>query len=156
MKKLFIIVAALFVAVSFSSCDKDEEKNLPVTNASLAGTWQITHSEGWETFNDGFRQDYSDTYPLVSDGNYYWTYTFDENGTCVEDYHNTDSDHADEYTYFISGNVLTMTGKTDSDLNFVVTIKKLTSSQLILFSSETFGDGNSLSATENTSTYKRL
>lgn len=84
MKKLFLIVAALFAVVSFSACsddDKDINPNL------IIGTWQITLDEGWATFSDGTRDDWSHIYPDVSDGNYYWTYTFEGNGTCTRKSH---------------------------------------------------------------------
>ena len=81
MKKLFLIVAAMFAAVSFSACSDDDDKD---KDASIVGTWQITYYEGWATFSDGTRDDWSDAYPLTTEGNYYWTYTFNENGTCVQ------------------------------------------------------------------------
>ena len=80
MKKLFLIVAAMFAVVSFSACSDDDDNK----DASIVGTWQITYYEGWATFSDGTRDDWSDAYPLTSEGNYYWTYTFNENGTCVQ------------------------------------------------------------------------
>ena len=41
MKKLFLIVAAMFVAVSFSACSDDKDE------ASIVGEWQLTHSVGY-------------------------------------------------------------------------------------------------------------
>ena len=61
MKKLFLIVTTIFMAVSFSACsDDDKDDNLPITTANLAGTWQITLDEGWATYSDGTRDDRSD------------------------------------------------------------------------------------------------
>ena len=65
MKKLFLIVAAMFAVVSFSSCSDDDNKD-----ASIVGTWQITHSEGWVTYSDGTRDEISEDYPAIDDA--YW------------------------------------------------------------------------------------
>ena len=43
MKKLFLIVAAMFAVVSFSACSDDDDNK----DASIVGTWQITYYEGW-------------------------------------------------------------------------------------------------------------
>lgn len=135
MKKLFFIAAALFAATSFSACS-DEDEN--INPNQIIGTWQISSEEGWATYSDGSRDDWAVTYPDASDGNYYWTYTFREDGICVResyaDYHDSSDDYTDEYSYSISGNTLTMMGKTDSDLSFTGTIKELSSNKLVLFS----------------------
>ena len=102
MKKLFLIVAAMFAVVSFSSCSDDDDNK----DASIVGTWQITYYEGWATFSDGTRVDWSDAYPLTSEGNYYWTYTFNENGTCVQtDYSDNKNDDSSpmHFTYSVNG-----------------------------------------------------
>ena len=66
MKKLFLIVAAMFAAVSFSACSDDDDKD-----ASIIGTWMIAHSEGWVIYSDGTRDDFNDDYPNDIDY-YYW------------------------------------------------------------------------------------
>lgn len=45
MKKLFLIVAAMFAAVSFSACSDDDDKIDP---NQIVGTWQITREVGYE------------------------------------------------------------------------------------------------------------
>ena len=100
MKKLFLIVAAMFAVVSFSACSDDDDNK----DAAIVGTWQITYYEGWATFSDGTRDDWSDAYPLTSEGNYYWTYTFNENGTCVQtDYSDNKNDDSSpmHFTYSV-------------------------------------------------------
>ena len=52
MKKLFLIVAAMFVAVSFSACSDDKDDN---QDASIVGTWQITLEKGWETMKQSYQ-----------------------------------------------------------------------------------------------------
>lgn len=149
-KKLFLIVAAMFAVVSFSACSDDDDNK----DASIVGTWQITYYEGWATFSDGTRDDWSDAYPLTSEGNYYWTYTFNENGTCVQtDYSDNKNDDSSpmHFTYSVNGNTLTMTESTGEFQN-VFQIKKLSQSQLVLFRS---GE-DAHEKFEETETYKRI
>lgn len=148
MKKLFLIVVAMFAAVFFSACsDDDKADNLPITTANLAGTWQITLDEGWDTYTtDGQREYWSDVYPDVSEDNYYWTYTFDTNGVCIiKDYDDYSQEETDYCTYSIVGNTLAIKGE---GFNHAGTIKKLSQSQLILFYSD--------EDCEYTETYKRI
>ena len=46
MKKLFLIVAAMFAVVSFSACSDDDDKD--VNPNQIIGTWQITREVGYE------------------------------------------------------------------------------------------------------------
>ena len=45
MKKLFLIVAAMFAVVSFSACSDDDKDINP---NQIIGTWQITREVGYE------------------------------------------------------------------------------------------------------------
>lgn len=156
MKKLFFIAAVLSASALFPACsDKHDNKISP---AQLVGTWQITLDEGWEIFaEDGSREEWSTSYPDASEGNYYWTLTFKENGVCIyeshSDTHSPDIDYTAEYTYTVSGNTLTtQRKKEESDLDFSGTIKKLSSDQLVLFRSGSDADGQF----EQTETYKKV
>lgn len=62
MKKLFLIVAALFVAVSFSSCDKDEDKDV-----SIVGSWQLVSVASYDEYS-GWEERYADIF-LVLESN---------------------------------------------------------------------------------------
>ncbi len=139
MKKLFFFAATLFAVVSFSTCSDDDEPNLPLTPASLAGTWQIVHDEGWET-NNGKKISY--TVDLPDEEGFYWTYTFNKNGTCVETYYENDK-NLDEYhwAYSISDNILSIKNTTDETIEDWQ-IKKLTETKLVLFYRD---DGQALS-----------
>ncbi len=158
MKKLFFLAAALFAACSLSACS-DEEENSTLTPDQIIGTWQITLDQGWATYADGTRDDWSVTYPDASDGNYYWTYTFREEGTCVReshaDYYTPGENHTDEYSYTIAGNRLTMKCTTDSDLDFACTIQSLSSKQLVLYTRDTEAS-ISHEEFEETEIYKRV
>lgn len=154
MKKLFIIVAALFVAVSFSACsDEDDNKINP---HHIVGTWQITLIEGWSVDNDGTRDEWSDSYPAIDDDDYYWTYTFDGHGKMKRvSYTNQSVNNSTNGTYTVSNNILTIIEK-GGNRNYEETqefqIKKLTSSQLILFEHRIEPEFKE----EDTYTYKRL
>ncbi len=152
MKKLFFCAAALLAAISFSACSDDDEPNLPATPANIAGTWQIVHSQGWEIY-DGKKEPWSDDYPMASEDNYYWTYTFDKGGTCTRtSYEDGDSPYSWARSYSISGNTLTLKDDEYPDEGDIYQIKSLTESQLVLFES----GKDSESSWESTETYKRL
>lgn len=155
MKKLLFFTAVLFAAVSFSACSDDNDDNLPITPANIAGTWQIIRLEGSSIHYNGNRYNYSDDFTDVLTDEYDgWTYTFNTNGTCIRK-GLVGSSHFD-YIYYIHGNTLLMQSETkDSNydfLNFVGIIKKLTDSHLVIFRSGT--DENR--KYEKTETYKRL
>ena len=45
MKKLFLIVAAMFAVVSFSACSDDDDKD---EKNSIIGKWEYTHLTGYD------------------------------------------------------------------------------------------------------------
>lgn len=149
MKKLFLIAATLFAAASFLSCsDNDDDNNLPFTPANLAGTWQIIHTEGCNFYSDGTWDNYYHDFPDASE-----TFTFDTNGTCMRESHRDGNDSEFEfYNYSISGNTLSMICKTNSSLNFMVTILELTGSRLVIFRIEE----KTFVKSEESVTYKRV
>lgn len=74
MKKLFLIVAAMFVAVSFSACSDDDEK---VNPNNIVGTWQITREVGYEIVPGEGKFEKDITYPIDDvndDYGFYYTY----------------------------------------------------------------------------------
>lgn len=149
MKKLFLIVAAMFAAVSFSACSDDDDKD-----ASIIGTWMIAHSEGWVIYSDGTRDDFNDDYPNDIDY-YYWIYMFDDKGTCVrKSYtdHAADDEHPDYFTYTINGKTLTLKESKGAFQN-VFEIKSLTSQSLVLYEKGEKEDGERF---EYTYIYKRM
>lgn len=158
MKKLFFLAAALFTACSLSACSDDGDDST-LNPDQIVGTWQITLDQGWATYDDGTRDDWSVIYPDASDGNYYWTYTFREDGICIReshaDYYSPGENHTDEYTYTIADNRLTMKCTTDSDLDFACTIQSLSSEQLILYTRDT-EPSISHEEFEQTEIYKRV
>lgn len=149
MKKLFLIAASLFAAVSFSACSDDND-----SDASIVGTWMITHSEGWVIYSDGSRDDFNDDFPNDIDF-YYWTYSFDDKGAGVmKSYtdHATDDDHPTYFTYTISGKTLTLK-ESSGAFQYVFEIQSLTSQSLVLFEKGEKDDGEKF---EFTDTYKKI
>lgn len=147
MKKLFIIVAALFVAVSFSACSDDGDNK--INPNLLAGTWQITLIEGWA---DGIvHEEWSDAYPILDEDNYYWTYIFDGHGKMKRiGYTDQGVNSSTNGTYTMSNNFLSITEQDENTQTFQ--IKKLTSSTLILFERREEPEF----IEEDTYTYKRV
>lgn len=124
MKKLFIIVAALFVAVSFSACSDDDDNNVNPNN--IIGTWQIIESQ-----ESGRESD--EIWPTEKD---YYTYSFKDNGTAILKWYDG-SNEVYNYTYSIKGTVLTMEEKNSSEpMTYIFQIKELTKSRLVLFERE--------------------
>ena len=151
MKKLFLIVAAMFAVVSFSACSDDDDNKIDPNQ--IAGTWQITLIEGWSVDNDGTRDEWSDSYPAIDD-DYYWTYTFDGHGKMKRvSYTNQSVNNSTNGTYTVSNNVLTIVEKDgDYEETQEFQIKKLTSSQLILFEHRIDPEFTE----EDTYTYKKI
>ncbi len=156
MKKLFFCAAALLAAISFSACSDDDEPNLPIAPGTIAGTWQITHEQGFCIYDDeedgSGKETWDEKYP--DEEGSYWTLFFDQNGVCVKtDYDNSGESYSEHYTYSISGNKLTLTDSgEDEDEAKEYEIKKLTESQLVLVN--TYEGESELEV--NTETYKRI
>ena len=110
MKKLFLLVAAMFAAVSFSACSDDDDNKIDPNQ--IAGTWQITREVGYEIVPGEGKMEKDITYPIDDvndDYGFYFTYTFNENGTgryksyYYYDNNRLDSNWSIEYT--ISNNL---------------------------------------------------
>ena len=124
MKKLFLIVAAMFAAVSFSACSDDDDNKINPNN--IVGTWQIIEIHENDSYSDEKR-------PTESD---YYTYTFSENGTAILKWYDG-SNEVYNYTYTIAGNELTLEEKNSSEpMTYIFQIKELTKSRLVLFERE--------------------
>ena len=146
MKKLFFCAAALLAAISFAACSDDDATKLPITPDTIAGTWQITHEKEIEIIGDD-KDSWSKNYP--DEDGYYWTMTFDKNGSAIKtDYYPDEAPISRYYTYSISGNKITVKDFYPSTW----VIKELTESQLVLSSNE----GVLFVSYEVTDTYKRI
>ena len=143
MKKLFLIVAAMFAVVSFSACSDDDDKD--VNPNQIIGTWQIIEIHENDSYSD-------EIWPTESD---YYTYTFNENGTAILKWHDGSNEEYN-YNYFINGNVLTMNEKnTTEPMTYILQIKELTKSRLVLFEHEVNPDDEN-DVYEATLTFKKI
>lgn len=143
MKKLFLIVAAMFAVVSFSACSDDDDKN--VNPNQIIGTWQIIEIRENDSYSD-------EIWPTESD---YYTYTFNENGTAILKWHDGSNEEYN-YNYSINGNVLTMNEKnTTEPMTDIFQIKELTKSRLVLFEHEVNPDDEN-DVYEATLTFKKI
>ena len=142
MKKLFLIVAAMFAVVSFSACSDDDDKMNP---NNIIGTWQIIEIHENDSYSD-------EIWPTESD---YYTYTFNENGTAILKWHDGSNEEYN-YNYSINGNVLTMNEKnTTEPMTYIFQIKELTKSRLVLFEHEVNPDDEN-DVYEATLTFKKI
>ena len=158
-KKLFLLVAAMFAAVSFSACSDDDDNKIDPNQ--IAGTWQITREVGYEIVPGEGKMEKDITYPIDDvndDYGFYFTYTFNENGTgryksyYYYDNNRLDSNWSIEYT--ISNNQLLMYEEPEEgNPTSVYNIKELTKSKLVLLYKVDDSDGYKA---EITTTFKKI
>ena len=159
MKKLFLLVAAMFAAVSFSACSDDDDNKIDPNQ--IAGTWQITREVGYEIVPGEGKMEKDITYPIddVNDdygfelnikvningeGRYKSYYYYDNN--------RLDSNWSIEYT--ISNNQLLMYAEPEEgNTTPVYNIKELTKSKLVLLYKVDDSDGYKA---EITTTFKKI
>ncbi len=147
MKKLFFCAAALLAAISFAACSDDDEPNLTATPENIAGTWQIVHSQGWESYG-GEKEPWSFDYP--DEDGWYYTLTFDKNNSCINTSYEVDyAPFSQNYSYSILDNILTLKNIEETQ---TFEIKKLTESELVLYIHYEI----STESMESTDTYKRI
>ena len=159
MKQLVLLVAAMFAAVSFSSCSDVDDNKIDPTH--IAGTWQFTREVGYEIVPGEGKMEKDITYPIDDvndDYGFYFTYTFNENGTgryksyYYYDNNRLDSNWSIEYT--ISNNQLLMYEEPEEgNPTSVYNIKELTKSKLVLLYKVDDSDGYKA---EITTTFKKI
>lgn len=156
MKKLFLIVAALFVAVYFSACSDDDDNK--INPHHIVGTWIVTRATGYDIggYGPGKRTDFDNTYPVSMGGDilFHYIYTFNADGTGrYKGYENDKLFQNWPLTYSIKNNQLLLHKDPDGDnLSTVYDIKELTKNQLVLF----WSDEDEDSYCEETVYYKKL
>ena len=142
MKKMLLLAAVMFAAVTFSACSDDDDKMNP---NNIIGTWQIIEIHENDSYSD-------EIWPTESD---YYTYTFNENGTAILKWHDGSNEEYN-YNYSINGNVLTMNEKnTTEPMTYIFQIKELAKSRLVLFEHEVNPDDEN-DVYEATLTFKKI
>lgn len=98
--KTFRLFAGCLMAViclgMLSACDDDEE----VTNSSIAGLWETTHSQGWEVY-EGVRDEWNET---LSESERVML-QLNEDGT-MQMWEKTNESYREEGRYELNGNRL--------------------------------------------------
>lgn len=142
MKKILLLAAVMFAAVTFSACSDDDDKMNP---NNIIGTWQIIEIHENDSYSD-------EIWPTEND---YYTYTFNDNGTAILKWHDG-SNEVYNYTYSINGNVLTLQEKNETEpMTYIFQIKELTKSRLVLFEREVNPDDEN-DVYEATLTFKKI
>lgn len=131
-----IALLSMIISYSFTACSSDDDEIGNVAN--IYGTWEFTHSKGWDSLEDGSDKE---TWDEDEDENYRSRYVFDEDGDCQE-YNNSPITGWRKnilYDYSIEGNKLYME---ESGGTFVYTIKKLTDTTMILVDNEPYEESD--------------
>ena len=133
MKKLFLIVAALFVAVSFSACSDDDDNG--IDRNLIIGAWESVHYYAYEKDNGEERE--IDQNLVRGDDNWERMEFFDDG--IVELYTSQGISNI-KCQYSIDGNILTQSytysdGTSDSDKH---TITTLTDTSLVIEEVESY------------------
>lgn len=127
LNSLRLLSLLICVVIGLSGCSDNEKKEgseLPITEQSLIGTWELMYYEGWNQYNDE-RETFSEddnTYRIQFKNNgtaQSWTY---ENRWIEDDFTITD--------WYIKDDVL-YTHDSEGD-DEIATIVKLTESRLIV------------------------
>ena len=161
-KHLFrLLFGAFFLvaATAFTGCSDDDDNKIDPNQ--IAGTWQITREVGYEIVPGEGKMEKDITYPIDDvndDYGFYFTYTFNENGTgryksyYYYDNNRLDSNWSIEYT--ISNNQLLMYEEPEEgNPTSVYNIKELTKSKLVLLYKVDDSDGYKA---EITTTFKKI
>lgn len=146
MKKLFLIVAALFAAVSFNACSDDDDNN--VDWSQLYGTWQEVRSYGYALENGQKVDEWDETLEEES------LYSFNKNGG--GSYHNPVVDRDIHYTQNGNRLQLTYTGMGET-FSRTWTIEELTDTRMVAteYSSVTL-EGGVIYEEYDTMVFKRV
>lgn len=124
MMKRFTLFALLLAVVTITGCKKDDDEKAA---ENIIGKWYPTSSIETEYLNGKMISQETET-----DFDNGFT-EFRSNGTAVDD-------DGDEYTYKITGSKLTMRENGDDD-DEVYDIKKINSSELVIFGESTYENG---------------
>lgn len=135
----FIGIALLSMIISYSltACSSDDDEIGNVAN--IYGTWELTHSKGWDSLEDGSDKE---TWDEDIEGFDSYRYVFDEDGDC--EFYTYGGPYygwrqSTTYDYSIEGNKLYME---KSGGTFVYTIKKLTDTTMILVDNEPYEESD--------------
>lgn len=125
--KNFTLLLLLIAASTFTGCKKDADEKAA---ENIIGKWQKVSTASKTYLNGGLTDQNTDTDYDATD-----IIEFRSNGTAVDD------NGKDEYTYTVTGSKLTMKEVGHDDEELVYEIKKINSSDLVIYGEETYLDG---------------
>ena len=120
MKKILLLAAIMFAAVSFSACSDDKDDN---NNASIVGTWQLVRTYGYDVDQE---YDSDDT-----DDQEFWTFNADGT-TGIINWRDGSNDKI-PFTYSVNENTLTKEFIDENTTPTIYKITKLTTKELQLY-----------------------
>lgn len=120
MKKILLLAAIMFAAVSFSACSDDKDDN---NNASIVGTWQLVRTYGYDVDQE---YDSDDT-----DDQEFWTFNADGT-TGIINWRDGSNDKM-PFTYSVNENTLTKEFIDENTTPTIYKITKLTTKELQLY-----------------------
>ena len=128
MKKLFLIVAAMFAVVSFSSCSDDDDKDANINPSQIVGTWEYVHYYSYDKDDIDGVDEFE--YDVVKGDENWYKLVFNADGTFTKE----DADGVDTSTkhyYSIKGNTITKKhvytdGASDTEVQTITTLNSTT------------------------------
>jgi len=122
---------AVLVSMGFAACSDDDDN---IGNVSdIYGTWETTHSEGWEKVDGKIDDEWDWDASKSSNTDYLDRFVFTEDGEVTMYYWSGSRWYSDgTYDYTISGNKLRIEDYDGDEEDLVITIKSLSESVLVL------------------------
>lgn len=138
--KFLSLLMFVVLSVGFTACGDDDDDEISADN--LVGTWELYWSAGYEKYNGE-----EDRWDEAVDESDKFRMTFNSDGTGVED------DDNQSFNWKLDGKKLTITGGGESQ---TVTLVKMSSSELVVESSEKGTDNGKPYEFYDKLTFKRV
>lgn len=127
MKKMLLLTAAMFVAVTFSACSDDDKDN-NIDPSQIVGAWEYVHYYSYDKDDiDGVNEF---EYDVVKCDENWYKLVFNADGTFTKE--DTDGiDTSTKHYYSIKGNTITKRhvysdGASDTDVQTITTLNSTT------------------------------
>lgn len=153
-----VMALSMMVCLGFFSCSDDDDDDNIVRTSNLIGIWEYTHSKGWKIEN-GEKNKWDKA--IVDPEDIVRIEFCADNNFCVYEFLTEEKKWItfNEGYYRKTGNQITLSDdeNNDGDDNTeTYTIKKLSSSQLILEISAYYNDGQNMESCLIENTYKKI
>jgi len=150
-----MVLLTVLMSAGFTACGDDDDDIGNVSN--IYGTWETTHSEGWEKTNGKLDDEWDWDASESSNTDYLGRFVFTEDGEAIH-YEWTGSRWylCCTHDYTISGNKLRIKDFDGDDEDLVMTIKTLTESVLVLESSDSWTEDGEKYESYEKQTFKKV